>query len=826
MASNDNGYPGFRRATGKVATPGSGASGQATLVRKQQQQQQQQSRHHQHQQDRPPPASLRHGPAAVPSHPQHYPAPGPAANSAIPAPRDPRLQQHTRAQQAHPGPYQPPHDHPHPGYHSSVAPPGMQQHQQQYWQDPGSNHPYYQQNIGHSAHGGYVNRPPQPAQSAASLPAAFQQLSVGAPLAPRQQMSMDALRRREMALEDEYDRDDGRSGADVDGSLFPANATQVASTMRPGPYGSGPESALPPATHQTAANAQSNVARGQLGVPAGVRQPPSRNGSPFNGQLPSDPAAAQRLLGPSHDSASSTRTNSPVPGGVPHAYGDGFDSSSDHIHLGGPAMAAQYQPQAQPASVFEPSAPPLPIGAAGQVMHGPVYGHHAGNGEAMAVSDPDLQPPGALRPWTASSRSLPLAAPTPQFAERDAPSSSSSSAVGIPPMGVQPSAAAETPSAPRAPTPTAASLEAYRSTIKRSNDPAAQLDFAKYVLEHAQGVANKEPNAKLAKRRYEVLTEEGLKWVRKLAGSGITVHRTNIAAEAQFFLGTVHSRGVYGVTRDDSKAFSYYQQASKAQHAEANYRTAVCYEMGMGTRKDMTRALQFYRKAAAQSNVPAMYKLGVVLIKGSLGVAAAPREGVNWLKRGADNATPECPHALHELALCHESSDIPGLIPDETYARQLYIKAGKLGYVASQVRLGQAYEYGTLGCPVDARRSIGWYTRAAEKANSDAELALSGWYLTGAEPFLPQNDVEAYLWARRAADRKLAKAEYAVGYYYECGIGVTRPDLAEAQRWYTRAAQQGNRRAINRLRELTKMGVGIVPPGGVARPRRGKGALF
>ncbi|KAJ2319523.1 hypothetical protein H4R23_001806, partial [Coemansia sp. Cherry 401B] len=273
-------------------------------------------------------------------------------------------------------------------------------------------------------------------------------------------------------------------------------------------------------------------------------------------------------------------------------------------------------------------------------------------------------------------------------------------------------------------------------------------------------------------------------------------------------------------------AFSYYQQASKAQHAEANYRTAVCYEIGVGTRRDPARALQFYRKAAAQSNVPAMYKLGVILIKGLLGVSPAPREGINWLKRGADNATPECPHSLHELALCHESSDIPGVIPDETYARQLYIKAGKLGYVPSQVRLGQAYEYGTLGCPVDPRRSIGWYTRAAEKNDGDAELALSGWYLTGAEPHLPQNDVEAFLWARRAADRQLAKAEYAVGYYYECGIGVAHPDVNEAQKWYVRAAQHKNRRAAARLHELKQMGVNVVPPSRAARPRRGKGSLF
>ncbi|KAJ2778537.1 hypothetical protein H4R18_004534 [Coemansia javaensis] len=637
----------------------------------------------------------------------------------------------------------------------------------------------------------------------------------GPPLAPRQQLSAEAMRRREQELEAEYDRDDGRTAADVDASLFPANASQVAGTMRPGP--------MPPA-HQTAAAACARSTSARIQKCVSLCRPLAGPGLP-PGRQPRRPPWVGRLYGPGHASGVSSRANSPAPGGPQYAQGDGFDSSTDRVHLAGrTAPQQQHQQHQLLASPFDPGATRM-LAEGSQAPTSTVY---SGSGEGLAMSDPALlQPPPGIRPWTASSRSLPLGAPSPQFAERDAPSSSSSSAVGIPPMGLQPSASApQQASPPRPPTPTAASLEAYRSTIKRSNDPAAQLDFAKYVLEHAQGVANKEPNAKLAKRRYEVLTEEGLKWVRKLAGSGITVHRSNIAAEAQFFLGTVYSRGIYGVARDDAKAFSYYQQASKSQHAEANYRTAVCYEVGVGTRKDATRALQFYRKAAAQSNVPAMYKLGVILIKGLLGVSPAPREGVNWLKRGADNATPECPHSLHELALCHESSDIPGVIPDEAYARQLYIKAGKLGYVPSQVRLGQAYEYGTLGCPVDARRSIGWYTLAAEKNDRDAELALSGWYLTGAEPFLPQNDVEAYLWARRAADRNLAKAEYAVGYYYECGIGVAHPDVAEAQRWYARAAAQGNRRAAARLRELKKMGVGIAPPARAARPRRGKGALF
>jgi TPR repeat protein len=70
---------------------------------------------------------------------------------------------------------------------------------------------------------------------------------------------------------------------------------------------------------------------------------------------------------------------------------------------------------------------------------------------------------------------------------------------------------------------------------------------------------------------------------------------------------------------------------------------------------------------------------------------------------------------------------------------------------------------------------------------------------------LPQNDVEAYLWARKAADRGYAKAEYAVGYYTETGVGV-KQSLDEARRWYMRAAAQNNRRAMQRLAELKKHG--------------------
>src|SRR5271154_880298 len=90
------------------------------------------------------------------------------------------------------------------------------------------------------------------------------------------------------------------------------------------------------------------------------------------------------------------------------------------------------------------------------------------------------------------------------------------------------------------------------------------------------------------------------------------------------------------------------------------------------------------------------------------------------------------------------------IIQDEAYALELYSKAAQLGHPPSQFKLGVSYEYGNLGCIVDSRKSIAWSSRAAEQSDPEAELALSGWYLPGADGILPQSDQEAFLWAQKA----------------------------------------------------------------------------
>ena len=118
--------------------------------------------------------------------------------------------------------------------------------------------------------------------------------------------------------------------------------------------------------------------------------------------------------------------------------------------------------------------------------------------------------------------------------------------------------------------------------------------------------------------------------------------------------------------------------------------------------------------------------------------------------------------------------------------------------------MGLSYEHGLLNLPVDPRRSIAWFTKAATQGDPEAELALSGWYFTGAQGVLVKSAKDAYLWARKSADKGLPKAEFAVGYYTENGVGV-EPDLLEARKWYLRAASQGDAKSISRLKEINRI---------------------
>ncbi|KAL8959425.1 MAG: hypothetical protein Q9183_005637 [Haloplaca sp. 2 TL-2023] len=90
-------------------------------------------------------------------------------------------------------------------------------------------------------------------------------------------------------------------------------------------------------------------------------------------------------------------------------------------------------------------------------------------------------------------------------------------------------------------------------------------------------------------------------------------------------------------------------------------------------------------------------------------------------------------------------------------------------------------------------------------------MALCAWYMFGAPPVLDKDENEAYEWAKKAAGTGLPKAEYAVGYFTEMGIGCRRDPL-EANVWYVRAADQGDERAKHRIAAIRAAASGGAAP--------------
>lgn len=316
---------------------------------------------------------------------------------------------------------------------------------------------------------------------------------------------------------------------------------------------------------------------------------------------------------------------------------------------------------------------------------------------------------------------------------------------------------------------------------------------------------------------------EGLKWMKKLANG--TASRPPYG-DACAYLADLYDKGGLGLLLDRGKAFNYWFLGSKQSHPYCSFRVAKAYESGVGTKRDNSKALQFYRKASALGDSNAMHRLGIILLYGRLGCSRNDRDAVSWLKRaisavncqhlstqigqiyGSDDVTDAAQaESLYELACLYEKGTSSAVIRDEHYAFQLYQQAATYGHARAQHRLGVAYESGAeLGLvEANASLSVHFYRLAAEMGGcSESQFALSGWYLTGIPDELAQSEQEAYAWARRAADQSLPTAEYAIGYFSEIGIG-TKPDIDEAIRWYTRAMHHGCNRAKRRLKDLKRL---------------------
>ena len=119
--------------------------------------------------------------------------------------------------------------------------------------------------------------------------------------------------------------------------------------------------------------------------------------------------------------------------------------------------------------------------------------------------------------------------------------------------------------------------------------------------------------------------------------------------------------------------------------------------------------------------------------------------------------------------------------------------------------LGSMYSYGA-GVPQDDVAAVKWTRKAAERGQAGAQFDLGVFYSEGKG--VAKDDAMAVEWYRKAAEQGHAGAQNNLGVRYENGSGVTK-DYAEAVKWYRKAAEQCDATGEFNLGDMYEYGKGV-----------------
>ena len=260
--------------------------------------------------------------------------------------------------------------------------------------------------------------------------------------------------------------------------------------------------------------------------------------------------------------------------------------------------------------------------------------------------------------------------------------------------------------------------------------------------------------------------KNGLREIRK--NEKMAARYAKMGRDRGDFICTVQLAEMYrdgiGVKRNPTKSeelFTYTRQPCFADW-QNNYGYRLSH--GQGCKVNLPLAAEYYKVAAENGNVPAMFNLGCMYRDGGPNFAKDPSQAAIWVKKAAESGFEV---ALYEYG-CY-LVDGYGVKKDEVQALKFLQQAAEHGYIDAFRTVGRMIELGK-GCVASPETAFGWYQRAVE-----------------------MGDVFAYAFL---ADM------------YERGAG-TEKNLEEAVRLYSLGVQNGSEMALERLALMYLDGRGV-----------------
>ncbi|WWC85258.1 uncharacterized protein L201_000120 [Kwoniella dendrophila CBS 6074] len=274
--------------------------------------------------------------------------------------------------------------------------------------------------------------------------------------------------------------------------------------------------------------------------------------------------------------------------------------------------------------------------------------------------------------------------------------------------------------------------------------------------------------------------------------------------------------------KNQRQAFKDFESSARNGEIRGWFKLGRDYE-GVN---DFQRAKDCYERGLKRNDCECTYRMGMAHLLGQLNLQPNPTIALSLLKQASELSTIDFPQPSYvygmllagelsvptpipsNLVIIPSSSSNNGSIQNEglynqwNIAKESIEKSAYLGCSSAQYKLGFLFEHANLNCQYDPLLSVNWYTFASKNGEKEADMALSKWFLCGAEGNFPKNEHLAKTFAEKAARKNHPNGCFALGYYYEIGVGG-RKDLDQARKWYQKAANLGNTDAPLRLSALS-----------------------
>lgn len=364
--------------------------------------------------------------------------------------------------------------------------------------------------------------------------------------------------------------------------------------------------------------------------------------------------------------------------------------------------------------------------------------------------------------------------------------------------------------------------EQYEASLAaRENDPDAKKAFLQLCSDAGYKpalVALREPEAVALYSKGE--TREALKIFQQLADQN--------SPEGFYRLAQMYANGLGGLPEDHIQAFDLYLKAAEAGHSEAQYELARMFEEGRGTDPDAGEAAKWLEKSAQNGCAEAQYKLAEMKFlsatrwseQASLETddetarSEAMKKYKRDLSRSVDGyrkaAEGNVAAAQYMLGRLHASGE--GVVRDMNQSLQYYKQAAEQGVVESLFYIGLMYHAGS-GISKDLNKAVFFYQKAAERGSLGAMFYLGNCYSFGEgveqSPLKGEEFYRKILESTTAEETSgLRSNRWTIRAARELAIILWRKagsddEQLEAARWMSLVARSGDPEAREMLMQMT-----------------------